>query len=378
MVFAKLRNFWLGVGVVSGLMTLVAPASQAQSTDLDALSTTAMNPKLPKEERIAAIRALYPELSQGDELPQRSICVWDVMGRNGPVYAAAQDQQSQLLALGVKIQLQAYTNESVLTDDLKAGQCDAALFTGIRAREFNRFAGTIDAVGAIPAKQHMQTLLQVLASPKMAGRMEQGPYVVMGVAPMGAAYVFVNDRAISTLAKASGKRIAVMDYDPVQAEMVLGLGGNPVPTSIVSAGSKFNNGFVDVLPAPLVAYHVMELYHGLGNDGGIVDYPFSQLTLQLIGRKEAFPREVAQLVREDFARRLDEIEQRVVQQTGDIPQDLWIDISLDDKQEYQTLMQQARIELRDRGYYDADMLRLQRRIRCKYEPVHPECSAKLE
>ncbi|ASP39115.1 hypothetical protein CHH28_10680 [Bacterioplanes sanyensis] len=374
MIFAKLRNRLLGFGISACL----APLALSQPATSTALTSIAMDPAQPRAQRIEAIRELYPQLLLGDELPQRTICVWDVMGRNGPVYAAAQDQQSQLLALGVQIELQAYTNEGVLTDDLKAGQCDAALFTGIRAREFNRFAGTIDAVGAIPAQQHMQMLLQVLANPKMAARMEQGPYVVMGVAPMGAAYVFVNDRKISTLAKASGKRIAVMDYDPIQAEMILGLGGNPVPTSIVSAGSKFNNGFVDVLPAPLVAYHVMELYHGIGEQGGIVDYPFSQLTLQLVGRKDAFPTEVAQLVREDFAKRLAEIEQRVAQQTGDIPDDVWIDISDEDKREYQTLMQQARIELRDRGYYDADMLRLQRRIRCKFEPAHPECSAQLE
>ena len=374
MISVKLLKLTLGFGIMASL----AAFSYGQANDSASLRAMAMNPEHSREQRIEAIRQLYPQFASSDSLPQRTICVWDVMGRNGPVYAAAQDQQSQLLELGVQIELEAYTNEGVLTDDLKAGQCDAALFTGIRAREYNRFAGTIDAVGAIPGKRHMHMLLQVLASPKMAERMEQGPYVVMGVAPMGAAYVFVNDRSISTLAKASGKRIAVMDYDPIQSEMILGLGGNPVPTSIVSAGSKFNNGFVDVLPAPLVAFHVMELYHGIGEQGGIIDYPFSQLTLQLVGRKEAFPREVAQLVREDFARRLSEIEQRVVQQTGEIPQDVWIKIDAEDKREYQTLMQQARIELRDRDYYDGDMLRLQRRIRCKFEPTHPECSAQLE
>lgn len=361
-------------------LILSTAGAQALPTDPDTerWRAAAMNPELAKSERIDAIKKLYKTTLTEGKIPPRTLCIWDLLGRSGPIYAAAVDQQARLLDMGITVNMKAYTNEGVLADDLKAGQCDAALFTGIRARLFNKFTGTIDAIGAIPSSKHMNMLMKVLVNPKNAPRMEEGQFVVMGFAPMGAAYIFVNDKQISTLTKAAGKRVAVMDYDLVQAEMILQLGANPVPTSVVSAGSKFNNRAVDVLPAPLVAYNIMELYRGIGDQGGIVNYPFSQLTLQLIGRKDKFPAEIAQLVREDFYRRIDDIEKQVERQTGNIPDNLWIDISAEDKADYQLMMQRARISLRDRGYYHQDMLNLQRKIRCKFAPSHPECTQAVE
>ncbi len=357
-------------------MTHAAPLSDAKRAQL---STRAMDQSLPIEERVATIKTLYPEMTNADgTATSRTICVWDIVGKTGPIYNAAVDQRTRMLGWGVNVNLEAYTSESVLAEDLKAGQCDAALFSGLRARLFNKFTGSIDAIGAVPSSAHMKLLMRVITDPKNADRMLDGQYVVMGYAPLGAVYIFVNDRAINTLAKAAGKRVAIMDYDLVQAEMVQQIGANPVPTSMMSAGGKFNNNNVDVLPAPLVAYNIMELYKGIGDTGGIVNYPFSQLTLQLVGRAERFPNELAQLVREDFLKRYDELEKLVEQQIGDIPEGVFIEISDEDKAEYQIMMQEARIQLRDRGYYDPYMLTLQRKVRCKYEPAHFECANPVE
>ena len=342
-----------------------------------ALSARAMDQSLTQAQRIVAISRLYPDLINNRHQPIE-ICIWDVMGRSGPIFDAAQDQQTQLQQFGVPTNMRAYTNESVLVEDLKAGQCDAALMTGLRARSFNKYAGTIDSIGALPTIKHLKLLLKVLSHPRSAERMVDGPFVVMGFNPIGAAYIFVNNRSISSLAKAAGKRVAVMDYDIVQAEMIQSLGATPVPTSLISAGPKFNNRMVDVLPAPLIAYDVMELYKGIGETGGIVKFPFSQLTLQLIGRVDRIPNEIAQLIREEFYKNFDRILQIAEQQTPDIPEKLWIEISQEEQEEYQQMMRLARIQLRDREYYDGDMLTLQRKVRCKLNPQHYECAQPLE
>lgn len=356
---------------------VTSAATQAASSD--SLRATAMNAQLPKAERIAAIKAIYPEmLNEDGSIPSRRICVWDIAGKNGPIYNAAVDQTAQLMEWGVTVELDVFTSESVLTEELKAGMCDAAMFTGLRARLFNRYTGTIDAIGAVPSRDHMKLLMQAITSPKNAERMLDGQYVVLGYAPMGAAYIFVNDRKINTLAKAAGKRVAVLDYDLVQAEMISQIGANPVPTALVNAGTKFNNKIVDVIAAPLAAYQIMELYKGLGDNGGIIDYPFSQITLQLVGRADKFPNELAQLVREDFLTRFHAIEKLVDAQEGDIPEEYWIEIPDNDKAEYQVMMQEARIQLRERHYYDGDMLKLQRKVRCKFEPDHFECTNPVE
>ena len=49
--------------------------------------------------------------------------------------------------------------------------------------------------------------------------MVNGKYEVVGVIPIGDAYLLVNDRNINTVAKAAGKKIAVLDYDEAQKIM---------------------------------------------------------------------------------------------------------------------------------------------------------------
>ena len=153
----------------------------------------------------------------------------------------------------------------------------------------------------------MKIALQVLAHPNSADKLTANSYEVMGIAPIGAAYIFVNDRRVNTLAKAAGKKVAVLDYDPTQAKLVAAAGATPVPSDITNFAGKFNNGVVDVIAAPLVAYNVLELYKGLEPDGGIIDYPLVQLSIQLIAKADRFPEEMAQTSREYFYNSLDQV-----------------------------------------------------------------------
>ena len=340
------------------------------------LRATAYDQSLTINQRIEAIRELagYPK---GGAI-RRKICIWDIVGRSGPVFTAAQDQRLRLLEYGVDVEMVPYTSESVVLEDLKAGICDAALISGLRARLFNKFTGTVDSVGGLPTSNHMRILLQVLASPKSADKMQNNDYVVMGIAPAGGAFIFVNDKSISSLAKAAGKKVAVLDYDPTQARMVAQIGATPIASDIVSAPNKFNNGVVDVLAAPLIAYEALELYKGMSPNGGIVNYPLAQISMQLIGRSDRFPNEIAQLVREAFFQNYDVIMKRINEEAAKVPAKWWIEIPDKDKVEYEVMMQQARIQLRDEKYYDADMLTLQRKIRCKLDQSRAECANPVE
>ena len=313
------------------------------------------------------------DLEPGETI-ERKVCIWDLAGRNGPIFQAAQDQRTRIMQYGVEIQLEPYTNEGVMVDALKSERCDAALMTGLRARLFNTYTGTVDAIGAVPSLKHMRTLLKVLAHPSSADKMVSGEYETLGIAPGGAAYVFVNDREINPLAKAAGKKVAVLNYDETQAEMVAQVGATPVPTDITRAPKMFNNGVVDVLAAPLVAYEVMELYKGMEPDGGIINLPLAQITMQLIGRDDRFPPEVAQVVREAFYNNFDRITERLHGYSSKVPDKWWIEIPPEDKQEYENMMQQARNKLRKDDYYAGAMLDLQRRIRCKYDASRAECT----
>lgn len=356
------------------LQTLL-PGVTLNDATLEQLEDVFYTREMPVRNRLKAISQMVglDQMPPGSTL-KRTICIWDIGGRNGLVFNAAMEQRALALEYGINLEMVPYTNESVMVDEFKAGRCDAALMSGLRARQFNLYSGSVDAIGAVPSQKHMHTLLQVLAHPRQAGHMVQGDYVVMGIYPAGAAHIFVNDKSISSLAKAAGKRVAVLDYDETQAEMVAAIGATPVTTDIVSAPNKFNNGQIDILPAPLVAYELLELYKGMSPDGGVVDYPLTQLSMQLIGRLDKFPNEVAQLIREASFEAYPEVIKRIEQETRRVPERWMIAIPDKDKREYEVMMQDARDALRAQKYYSADMLSLQRKIRCKFDPARSECS----
>ena len=351
------------------------PGITLNDSTLENLEDVFYTREMPVRSRLKAISQMVglDQMPAGSTL-KRTICIWDIGGRNGVVFNAAMEQRALALEYGINLDLVPYTNETVMVDELKAGRCDAALMSGLRARQFNLYSGSVDAIGAVPSQKHMQTLLKVMAHPKQAGHMVQGDYVVMGIYPAGAAHIFVNDRSISSLAKAAGKRVAVLDYDETQAEMVAAIGATPVTTDIVSAPNKFNNGQIDILPAPLVAYEILELYKGMSPDGGVVDYPLTQLSMQLIGRLDKFPNEVAQLIREASFEAYPDVIKRIEVETRRVPERWMIAIPDKDKREYEVMMQDARDALRAQKYYSSDMLDLQRKIRCKFDPTRSECS----
>src|SRR5690554_7836165 len=71
-----------------------------------------------------------------------------------------------------------------------------------------------------------------------------------------------------------------------------------VPSDITNFAGKFNNGSVDAAYAPAFAYEALELYKGIGDKGGIVDYPLAQLTIQIVARDEVLDDDTAQKARD--------------------------------------------------------------------------------
>ncbi|MCG8394406.1 MAG: DUF6091 family protein [Pseudomonadales bacterium] len=318
--------------------------------------------------------ALAASLNVQAETMKRKVCVFDIVGNVGPVMGAMKDWKAAALGWGLEAELIPHTNEAIAAEDLKAGVCDAALITGLRGRAFNEYAGTIDSIGAIPSMDHMRVVLQVLAHPQSAAKLSQGAYQIMGIAPAGAAYIFVDDREVNTLAKAAGKRVAVLEYDETQAKLVSQVGATPVASDVTNFSTKFNNGVVDVIAAPLVAYDALELYKGLSPDGGIIDYPLVQLTIQLIAKKDRFPADMAQKSREYFYKNLDRIEEQLRKEAEKVDKRWWVQIPEADKREYEVMMQEARTQLKNEGYYDPEMLKLLRKVRCKLDSSRAECT----
>lgn len=308
------------------------------------------------------------------------MCVFDVIGANGDMYNMVKDYALEMKSHGVDFDLKPYTDEGVAVGDFNAGQCDAVAATDLRTRPFNRFAGTVSAVGALPTYDDLKTLLATLAQPKAASLMKQGGYEVLGIVPVGAGYLFVNDRSIDTAGELAGKRMATLDYQEDAIHMVNFVKATVVPSDITNFAGKFNNGSVDTAYAPAFAYEALELYKGLGDKGGIVDYPLAQLTIQIISRDDVLDDKTAQAARQVAWDMYPQAMNLISKQEEAIPEEKWIRIPEKDIQGYQEMFRQNRIEMRDGlnnapDVYHPKMLGLLSKIRCSSNPSASECTS---
>jgi hypothetical protein len=300
-------------------------------------------------------------------------CVFDLVGKQGDTYELARDFALQAKREGINMTLRPYTNEGVAYEDFKAGQCDAVMMTNLRARQLNKFVGSVDSIGAVPSQDALRSVLNLLLSPKSADRMVSGPYEVAAIIPLGPVYPFVDDRAINTLAKASGKKIAVLEWDKTQARLVQEIGAQPVASDITNFAGKFNNGQVDIIAAPAIAFRPLELHRGLGTKGAIVNMPFMQITAVALIRHERFMPGDGQKLRTIATRMIDPAFKLIKKSEDDIPAQYWAQVPRVEIDGYFGLMREARIRLTKDGEYDPDMMRFLKRVRCRYDPANAEC-----
>ena len=310
---------------------------------------------------------------------EKTLCVFDPGGANGDFYNAMKDYRLEALKLGVNFTLKPYTDEQTVADDFKAKQCNAAVMTGTRARPLHQFAGTLEAMGAMPKYDHLKKVVKILSNPRAAKLMKSGDYESAGVFPAGAIYLYVNDKSMNTVQKLAGKRLATLSYDTAAKTMVKKVGAAMVSADVSTFSGKFNNGAVDACYAPAFAYKALELYKGIKNKGGVIRYPLAQMTIQILIRSSDFPADFPAKSRTLIAKGIDKAIAMVKQAEASIPAKHWIDIPKADKEKYDEMFLDVRVELRDKQkVYNKTALKLLRKVRCKADPSRAECVMKRE
>jgi len=307
-------------------------------------------------------------------------CIFDPLGATGQIANLARDMALDARRFNLLVDLKFYTDERVATEDFKAGQCEGVAITTLRARQFNRIIGSIDAPGNLRNYSEVKTLLRALAHPAFAPMATTGRYQFAAVVPIGALLVMVNDRNINSIEKVAGKRVAVLDWDPSQAKMISSIGAQPVLSDITSYGGKFNNGQADIIAAPAMAYQPLELYKGIGSKGGIFRFPLLFATGSIVIRRDLLLPKIPDLdtrlaeVRQFGLTRIDSLIDGLSASEKDIPSRLYIDLSAEDRRKYWRMLREARLTLTRDGLYDPSMMNLMKKVRCRHEPADEECS----
>ena len=326
----------------------------------------------------AFFASLFLALASGTASAQ-TICVYDPAGRTGFAFDWMEAWKLNAAGQGVTVELKPYTDEETAVNDFTAGKCDGVAATGVRLQKFNPGAYTLEALAGIPNYSMLKSVLNtVQTDSRYASMFTSGEYETAGVYPLGAVYAFVTDRSIDDITDFAGKRIAAMEYDATSLLVVQHIGGVAVPVNLSSFSGAFNNKDVAATFVPASAYTPFELWHGLEGGGAVVKYPLLQVTLQVVIKPSAFPANFGTAARTHAASQFDVAMQTINKAEGEIKASYWSEMDPAKVEEFERAMQELRLQLRDKGSYDANVLRLLRLARCNADSSRWECTNPVE
>ena len=309
---------------------------------------------------------------------KQQVCVFDLLGKAGESYKFLEEWALVSKKWGAQVQLISFQDEDLADKAFQNDKCDAVYMTSMRARTYNKFAGSIDALGGVPSNKIAQKAVEYVLDPRNTKRMTttlQGEsYEVAGIGLIGSAYIFVKDRSLNTIEKAQGKKFAILHYDRSQRVMVERVGAVPVMSDISNFIKKFNTGEVDVVAAPAYAYKPLEIEKGLGSKGAMLNFPVVNVTADLIVRPERFPAQFGEQSRQWFLQKIPQSFAMVQRLEAAIPSKIKMQLSKEDKEKYQRLLREGRIDLTKQGVYDPGMMRVLKKARCTVERTNFECS----
>lgn len=355
-----------------GLFSVESDARRLSDAELSARS---MDQNRTIKSRIRSLKKLYSHMLVDGEIPPRTLCVWDVLGTNGPIYTALLDQKLRFKHYGITLNVEAYINEQDVVDKLKSGHCHTSIMTGAKAREFNDFTGSVEALGGVPSRKHMTYLLQVLSSTNAHKKMMQGDYHIIGIIPIGFNYLYTHDGKQPSLKRTlnSKRRASIVEGDVSQNALFKEFDMQIKPgISTAAAAGAYNLAEVDMFMAPLVGYNMFSLATGL-RYGSIVDYPLSQMTLQVVARLDTIPMEVGQFIREDLFVKLNMYYRKVENNARGVPTEKMFKFSERDEKEMDEKITAIRTRLTEQKIYNPSMMKLQKNIRCKIDNTLAEC-----
>lgn len=308
----------------------------------------------------------------------KNLCVYDPAGAAGTVFQIAQEFQIEAKAKGESLKLIPYTDEATAAADLTAGQCDAAMLTGVRARQYGLPTATIEAMGALTTYPLLRTTISLLAKEKAASLSLTDSYANAGIYPAGSVYLYVRDRSWTQKSDLAGKRIATLDFDEASKTMVDTVGASKVPADIGTFAGMFNNGAVDICYAPATAYSPLELYRGLTSGGGVIKFPLGQLTIQVVARRDRFDDTFTAWARTYAAGKFSSSLSAVQRTEAEVDDKYWVTLPEESTSSYDSLFQGVRVKLRDAGVYNGTILKLMRRVRCQADAARAECASSPE
>ncbi|WHP04543.1 DUF6091 family protein [Acinetobacter corruptisaponis] len=314
----------------------------------------------------------------GQTQAKQNICVFDLLGKAGDAFKITEDWAITAKNWQADIRLIPYQDEAKAQSDFEAGKCDGVYMTSMRARKYNRFAGSIDAIGGVTSNHVAQKAIHFALDKRNKSRLstivDGQNYEVAGILQFGLAYVFVHDKNMNTIEKFKGKKFAYLQYDEAQKEVINSLEMIAIPSEISNFVKKFNSNQVDAIAAPAYAFKPLEIEKGIENGGAMYLFPVVNITGDLIIRPGKFPANFGVQSRQWFIQQLPKSFAMVKRLEEDIPAKYKVSYPKEELVRHQKLLRDGRISLTKQGIYDPIMMSVLKRARCTVERTSFECS----
>ncbi|NUF35413.1 RND transporter [Acinetobacter oleivorans] len=308
----------------------------------------------------------------------QNVCVFDLLGKSGESYKLMEEWALAAKEWQADITLIPFQDEALVDRRLREGKCDAAYMTSMRARNYNKFAGSIDAIGGVTSNAIAQKAISYVLDKRNKHRMvtaQNGAnYEVVGIVQIGLAYLFVRDKNLNSIEKVRGTKFAILQYDAAQKIMVESVGAQPIPSEITDFVKKFNSGQVDAIAAPAYAYKPLEISKGVGVKGAMFTFPVVNVTGDLVARSDKFPTDFGIKSRAWFLQQLPQNFAMIKRLEMGVPSKIKMNFSAEDKTKYQKILREGRLSLTKQGVYDATMMSVLKRARCTVERTNFECT----
>lgn len=290
-------------------------------------------------------------------------------------------QRAALDGGGFRPSLQAYTQAAVALEDFSAGKCHAAFIpVDMDGMPLVPLA-SLSAFGAVTNRNQIKLLVEVLASEHpsvIRNYLVTGDYESMGLVFSGPAYLLVNGIAnqasLGTLLEA--RNLAVSNS--MQHRFASAFGAVSVPFAPETAAARLNAGSIDGMLTPLLWIPPLEL-NRRQQAAVILHFPLYETTYVLVSHKNAFSEEQKQWSRKYVAISLLPLmessiaaHQQALEKASPLKANDTLATNLSE------VLRGHRVEQRDAGYYDGNILSLMRRIRCKLDSQQAECANSVE
>lgn len=304
---------------------------------------------------------------------QQSWCVFDPLGTQGDISRRLQDVRTYALKNQVQLKLKAFKNEKDAIQSFEQKQCSGLVASNFNTHRYNHFMATTGGIGLIPNNRVVRAFLQLLNHPNVEKRMVSSDYEMLGMIPIGTAYMIMNTQQISKVSQLRNKTIGILADNPPQLALVQSVGAKPVYVDFSNAVDSFKRKKIDILAAPAYGILPYNLKKEFGEATQVVNFPVAYFAMNIVIRPQAYPAGFGRQVRAWFVNNSNVLAAQAIQWENHLPAYYWADISAYEKQGYDALVAKISKRYVDAGYYDAYFVELIKRLRCQDDPKYLGC-----